>query len=85
MSFQITDPVTQLCREMEALIEAAIEGASAQVTGSGGHFEITVTSAAFEGQSRVNQQRMVYGPITALMSGPDAPVHAIDRMNLKTS
>jgi acid stress-induced BolA-like protein IbaG/YrbA len=45
-----------------------------------GHFEITVTDAGFEGLSRVKQQQRVYGAITELMSGPNPPVHAVDRL-----
>ena len=84
MGFNITDPTQQLCREMERLIQEGIPESEVTVTGSGGHFRITVVSPAFEGQSLVNQQRMVYGPITALMKGADAPVHAIDSMDLSS-
>lgn len=82
MGFNVIDPTQQVCNEMVRLIEAAIPDSTAQVTGGGGHFEISVQAAAFEGQSMVNQQRMVYAPITHLMSGEQAPVHAIDKMNL---
>ena len=66
--------------QMTTAIEAAIPGAKATVTGGGGHFEVHVVSAAFEGKRLVQKQRMVYSAIAALMAGDNAPVHAIDRM-----
>ncbi|MEE3329444.1 MAG: BolA family protein [Myxococcota bacterium] len=66
-------------------IEAAIEGADVTVTAAGpGHFEIRVVSSAFENLNRVKQQQLVYGAITDLMSGQNAPVHAIDKMECVT-
>lgn len=66
-------------------IEAAIEGADVTVTAAGpGHFEIRVVSSAFENLNRVKQQQLVYGAITDLMSGQNAPVHAIDKMECIT-
>ena len=66
-------------------IEAAIEGADVTVTAAGpGHFEIRVVSSAFEDLNRVKQQQLVYGAITDLMSGQNAPVHAIDKMECIT-
>ena len=82
MSFNITDSNQQLCQEMERLIQEAIPESNATVTGAGGHFQIAVEAAAFAGQSMVNQHRMVYGAITHLMAGNDAPVHAIDSLQI---
>jgi acid stress-induced BolA-like protein IbaG/YrbA len=48
-----------------------------------GHFEIAVTDAAFAGKPRVRQQQLVYGAIAPLMSGPNAPVHAVDRLECR--
>ena len=48
--------------EIKQRIEAAIDGARADVedyTGTGDHFRATVTAAAFEGRSRVEQHRLV--------------------------
>ena len=64
----------------QALPEAAIEVRAA----SPGHFEIRVTSNAFEGKGRVQQQQLVYGAIAHLMKGDAAPVHAIDRLVTQT-
>lgn len=63
----------------EALPDAVIE-----VRPQGpGHFEIAVTDATFAGKPRVRQQQLVYGAIAHLMSGPNAPVHAIDRLDCR--
>lgn len=71
----------ELADQMRERIEATIPDARAEVRAAGpGHFEIRVVAAAFEGKSRVQQQRLVYGAITDLMAGHDAPVHAIDRL-----
>lgn len=72
-------------QEIEASLHEAIceamPGAEVQVSSGGpGHFELRVQSAAFEGKSRVRQQQLVYGAIAHLMSGPNAPVHAIDHL-----
>lgn len=66
-------------------IAAAIQGAQVEVTARGpGHFEVRVVSQAFADRSRVRQHQLVYGAITELMSGPQAPVHAIDRLECVT-
>ena len=71
--------------EIRQAIARAIEGAEIEVDARGpGHFEVRVVSRAFEGRSRVQQHQLVYGAITDLMSGPEAPVHAIDRLECRT-
>jgi stress-induced morphogen len=63
--------------EIKQRIEAAIDGASADVedyTGTGDHFRATVTAAAFEGRSRVEQHRLVYEIFDAEIGGP---IHAL--------
>jgi stress-induced morphogen len=62
-------------------IEASIPGASAEVedyTGGGDHFRATVTAAAFEGRSRIEQHRLVYEVFGAEIGG------AIHALSLKT-
>jgi stress-induced morphogen len=62
-------------------IEAAIPGASVEVedyTGGGDHFSATVTAAAFEGRSRVEQHRLVYEIFDGEIGG------AIHALALKT-
>ena len=68
---------------IRSVIEQAIPGASAAVSGGGGHFTIEVTAAAFQGKSTLEKQRLVYSAITDLMKGDDAPIHAVDRLVTK--
>jgi acid stress-induced BolA-like protein IbaG/YrbA len=68
---------------LRTAIEDKLPGARAEVNGGGGHYTLAVTSAAFEGKSTLERQRLVYAAITHLMKGDMAPVHAIDSM--KTS
>jgi acid stress-induced BolA-like protein IbaG/YrbA len=75
-----SDP-QKLAGELREAIESAIAGAKVEVSAGGaGHFEIEVTSATFDGKSRVKQQQSVYAAIAHLMKGDAAPVHAIDRL-----
>ncbi len=63
--------------EIKLRIEAAIPGAHADVedyTGGGDHFRATVTAAAFDGLSRVEQHRLVYGVLGADVG---AAIHAL--------
>ena len=67
--------------EIKQRIEASIPGAQADVedyTGGGDHFRATVTAAAFEGRSRIEQHRLVYQIFGAEIGGP---IHAL---SLKT-
>jgi acid stress-induced BolA-like protein IbaG/YrbA len=74
-----------LAADLRRCIEQKLAGADVTVrAGSPGHFEIEVTCAAFEGLNRVKQQQKVYGAIQHLMTGDQAPVHAIDRMTTRT-
>lgn len=62
----------------------AIPGAAVEVRGAGGHFEIDVVSAEFEGKRTLQKHRMVLQAIAPLMAGANAPVHAIDRLSTTT-
>jgi len=76
---------SDMSAEIKGRIETAIPDARVEVrTGSDRHYEISVVSASFEGQSQVKQQQRIYAAITDLMAGNSAPVHAIDRMDLRT-
>jgi len=58
-------------------IEAAIPGARAEVqdtTGGGDHFSATVVADAFDGLSRIEQHRLVYGVFGAEIGGA---IHAL--------
>ena len=57
---------------------------TAEVRGEGGHFEIRVTSPAFEGKSLLQKQRLVYKAMGSFMHGDNAPVHAVDKMETLT-
>lgn len=49
--------------------------------GDGRHVSINVVSKAFEGQSSLNRQRMVY---KAIWEELQSTVHAVDQMTTKT-
>jgi len=73
-----------VAEQLRTAIEAELAGARAQVRASSpGHFEIEVAWEAFAGKSKLAQHQMVYRAITPLLSGDDAPVHAIDRLDCK--
>jgi acid stress-induced BolA-like protein IbaG/YrbA len=76
----------EIAAQLAEAIERSLPGARAEVlAGGAGHFELTVTSPALAGLSRVKQQQAVYAAIAHLMAGDAAPVHAIDRMTIRTS
>ena len=60
--------------------QGKLPGAVIEVSGGGGHFQLAVTSQAFAGKTRIEQQRLVYSAIAHLMAGADAPVHAVDSL-----
>jgi acid stress-induced BolA-like protein IbaG/YrbA len=72
---------TDISETIRTCILEALPGAEVGVTAGGpGHFEIRVVSDAFADKNRVKQQQLVYGAIAHLMSGANAPVHAVDRL-----
>ena len=85
MTLQIlSTPSDQTEKILKKAIEEAIPEATVEVkAGGAGHFEVQVEADAFVGQSRVAQQRLVYAAIAHLMSGETAPVHAIDKMEIR--
>lgn len=87
MALQILNqgpPPEEIVAQLEQVIAEAIPGAEIAVSARGpGHFEIAVTSTAFEGKGRVQQHQLVYGAIAGLMSGQNAPVHAIDKLECR--
>ncbi len=44
------------------------------LTGTKDHYEAVIVASAFEGKSRVDQQRMVFAALGELMDGP---IHAL--------
>ena len=58
--------------EIEAMIKATLPDASVEITdlaGDGDHYAARVTSAQFEGRSRVQQHKMVYEALGGKMGG----------------
>ncbi len=75
----------EIAAQIQRAIVSAIPNAAIDVVSGGpGHFEISVVSPIFEDKSRVQQHQLVYGAITHLMSGPQAPIHAVDRLDCRT-
>ena len=60
--------------DIKQWIEAELEGAKANVTGDGHHFEATVICAAFAEKSTLQQHRMVYA---ALGDKMESAIHAL--------
>jgi len=63
--------------EIRAQIRAALPDAEVRVTdttGGGDHFDATVVSAAFRGQTPLDRHRAVYAALGAAMRGP---IHAL--------
>lgn len=69
---------------IEKAVASAIPGAVVRATGGGGHYNVEVRSAAFEGKNTLARHRMVLSAIAPLMSGDMAPVHAVDSLVTET-
>ena len=87
MALQIVNqgpPPEEIAEQLREAIAGAFDAAEIEVRPQGpGHFEISVVSAEFAGKNRVKQHQLVYGAIADLMAGPNAPVHAIDRLDCR--
>ena len=69
--------------ELKAMIEAAIPGATVEVsdeTGNGDHLRATVAAPQFEGLSRIDQHRLVKAAVKERFD--DGTIHAL---SVKTS
>jgi acid stress-induced BolA-like protein IbaG/YrbA len=84
MSSHPTDFQGSVIDALREAIERQVPNSRAEVNGSGGHFNIEVTSPAFAGKSMLESQRLVYSAITHLMTGDAAPVHAVDSLRTRT-
>ncbi len=62
-------------QELTGLLQAAFPGAEIAVALDGGHVDITVISADFEGLRPVACQQRVYEPLSALIA--DGTLHAV--------
>ena len=70
-------------KEVERLIAAALPGSKVKVTdttGTGDHFQATVSAEQFRGKTLVEQHQMVYAPLRDLMAK-----NIIHALSLKTS
>jgi stress-induced morphogen len=78
-SFQgsITDAISDAIR-------GAISDARIEVVGGDGHYRISVVSSQFAGKTMIESHRLVYSAIAPLMTGNDAPVHAVDSLTTQT-
>ena len=59
----------------EALPDAEIE--MIDLAGDNNHWKAIITSAAFEGLSRVKQHQLVYAALKGKMDGADGELHAL--------
>ena len=58
--------------EIERLIKAALPDAEVEIkdlVGDGDHYAATVTSASFQGKTRLQQHQMVYAALKGQMGG----------------
>ena len=84
MSDHPTDFQGSITDAIRNAIVSAITDAKVDVDGGGGHYNISVVSAAFAGKSMLESHRLVYSAIAPLMKGDRAPVHAVDTLKTKT-
>ncbi len=63
--------------ELKVMIEAALPGADVSVLDEGGgdHLRAVVTASQFEGESRINQHRMVKAAVKSRFD--DGTIHAL--------
>ncbi len=80
MSFHTTTFEGSVTEAICKAIQSKIEDAEVEATGSGGHFNIVVRSAAFAGKGMLQRHRLVMAAIAPLMEGDTAPVHAVDSL-----
>lgn len=83
MSIQINRPPAETVERIESAVREALPDCEVSARGMGGHFEIRVVSAAFEGKNTLGRHRLVLGAVAPLMAD-DGPVHAVDRIEAVT-
>ncbi len=77
---------SDISSEIKQCIEQSIANSQAEVLcGGNRHYSLTIISNTFAGLSQVKQHQLVYATIKDLMAGGDAPIHAIDQMNIQIS
>jgi acid stress-induced BolA-like protein IbaG/YrbA len=65
-------------------VTAVLPDAVVEVSGGGGHWTITVISAAFAGKAMLANHRQVMAAIAPLLAGAAPPIHAVDTLVTKT-
>ena len=63
--------------ELSRLLQEAFPGAVVQITdltGTRDHYSVSIVAEAFRGRSRLQQHKLVYSALGALMRGP---IHAL--------
>ncbi len=83
MSDHPTDFKGDILQAIRDAIASKIPGAVVEVSGGGGHYSIGVVSAEFAGKGMLQNQRLVYGAITPLMSGNAPAIHAVDKLTTR--
>ena len=63
-------------QDLIAMLQEAFPDAQVAVSLNGGHVDIAVTSAVFEGMRPVARQQRVYAPLAALIA--DGTLHAVN-------
>jgi len=61
--------------DIKSLIEQGIPGSEVIMSGDGCSTSVTVVSDSFEGQSKLNQQKMVYAALGDLIT--NGTIHAL--------
>jgi acid stress-induced BolA-like protein IbaG/YrbA len=84
MSDHATDFTGDIPTAIREHVTAALPDAIVEVNGGGGHWTLTVTSAAFAGKSMLASHRMVMAAIAPLLAGAAPPIHAVDTLVTKT-
>jgi acid stress-induced BolA-like protein IbaG/YrbA len=84
MSHHPTDFQGSVEDAISSSIKTQLPDAVVQVSGSGGHYNIEVVSAAFAGNSMLHNQRLVLSSIKHLINGAAPPVHAVDSLKTRT-
>jgi len=69
--------------QIEELIKAGIPGAQVTVTGDGRHFEASVVSDAFEGESLIKRHRMILAAVEQQIASDE--LHALSITSSKTT
>lgn len=69
--------------QIEELIKAGIPGAQVTVTGDGRHFEASVVSDAFAGESLIKRHRMILATVEKQIASDE--LHALSITASKTA